>query len=128
MIQAAGGVVWRRTEQGVEVLVVHRPHYDDWSLPKGKLEPGEEALAGALREVEEECGLRCTPGRELPGVFYFDRKRRPKRVRYWEMQPIDGTFEPNGEVDEIRWVSISEAQALMSYPRDAGVLAAFAAR
>ena len=126
MIEAAGGVVWRRTDQGLEVLVVHRPHYDDWSLPKGKLEPGEDTLAGALREVEEECGLRCDPGRELQAVFYVDRKGRPKRVRYWEMQPVAGTFNPNDEVDEIRWMPVDLARALMTYPRDAHVLAQLA--
>ena len=128
MIEAAGGVVWRRNDSGdVEVLLVHRPHYDDWSLPKGKLDPGEDPLTGALREVEEEAGLRCKPGRELQAVFYLDRKSRPKRVRYWEMQPVDGTFARNDEVDEVRWVTVHDAPALLTYPRDVDVVRRFSA-
>ena len=91
MIEAAGGVVWRRGSKGsLKVLLVHRPRYDDWSLPKGKLDPGESHRHAALREVEEETGLRCKLGEELPEVRYEDRKGRAKRVRYWSMEPVDG--------------------------------------
>ena len=87
-VEAAGGVVLRgEPGAGVEVLVVHRPKYDDWSLPKGKLEPGETDEAAAVREVEEETGWRCALGEELPAVRYTDRNGRPKHVRYWHMTP-----------------------------------------
>lgn len=120
MIEAAGGIVWRRGEQGgPKVLVVHRPRYDDWSLPKGKLEPGETHEAAALREVLEETGFRCTLGAELDEVRYTDRKDQPKRVRYWAMEVVDGGFEPNDEVDQIRWITRDEAAELLSYERDA---------
>ena len=117
-VKAAGGVVWRRGPSGVEVAVVHRPKYDDWSLPKGKLDPGESWEQAALREVEEEIGLRCELGRELPPVAYKDNKGRDKIVRYWMMQPQDGEFEPNPEVDEVRWLLPSAAAELLTYPHD----------
>ena len=123
MIEAAGGVVWRRTAKGViKVLLVHRPRYDDWSLPKGKLDPGESHREAALREVEEETGLRCDAHEELLEVRYVDRKGRTKRVRYWAMEPIGGEFAPNDEVDEVRWVCHEEIASLVSYPRDAEVV------
>ena len=125
MIEAAGGVVWKVTPKGSQrVLLVHRPRYDDWSLPKGKLDPGETHRHAALREVEEETGLRCRTGEELPEVRYADRKGRPKRVRYWSMEPVDGEFEPNDEVDEVRWLPVDEAGAMLSYAHDRAVLAA----
>jgi 8-oxo-dGTP diphosphatase len=113
-IQAAGGVVLRDER----IAVVHRPKYDDWSLPKGKLDPGETWEQAALREVEEETGLRCSLGRELEPVHYT-HKGRPKRVRYWEMG-LDGDhgFAPNDEVDELRWVTPDEARELLTYDRD----------
>jgi len=124
MIEAAGGVVWRRgANRSVEVLLVHRPRYDDWSLPKGKLERGESHRQAALREVREETGLRCRADDELQQVRYRDRKGRAKRVRYWAMVPVDGAFEANDEVDEARWVDIAEVPALVSYPRDASLVA-----
>jgi 8-oxo-dGTP diphosphatase len=123
MIEAAGGVVWRRSSSGsLKVLVVHRPRYDDWSLPKGKLDPGEKALAAALREVEEETGLRCEAQVELQEVRYRDRKDRAKRVRYWAMVAVDGEFAPNDEVDEVRWVTVPDARDLLSYEHDVGVV------
>ncbi len=123
MIEAAGGVVWRRTSSDrLKVLLVHRPRYDDWSLPKGKLEPGESARAAALREVEEETGLRCKADPELRQVRYKDRKGRSKRVRYWAMRPVGGDFEPNDEVDEIRWVPIDEVPRMLTYEHDAAVV------
>ena len=125
MIEAAGGVVSKVTSKGVvKVLLVHRPRYDDWSFPKGKLEPDETHQEAALREVAEESGLRCRMHEELPEARYADRKGRPKRVRYWRMEPIDGEFAPNDEVDEVRWLTVDEASELLSYPHDRLVLAA----
>ena len=118
-VEAAGGVLWRRSGDGsVEIAVVHRPRYDDWSLPKGKLDEGETFEEAALREVEEETGMRCRLGRELGETHYEDRKGRPKIVRYWAMSDCDGEFQPNDEVDELRWVPIGDAQALLSYDFD----------
>jgi 8-oxo-dGTP pyrophosphatase MutT (NUDIX family) len=107
VIEAAGGLVWRSADGPcVEVLLVHRPSHGDWSLPKGKRRRRETALRCALREVREETGLRCTPGPELPAARYVDRKGRDKQVRFWAMQREAGTFRPNQEVDEVRWVPI----------------------
>lgn len=128
VIEAAGGVIWRRARKGtLEVLVVHRPRYDDWSLPKGKLDPGETHRRAALREVEEETGLRCTTQAELRAVTYEDRKGRPKRVRYWAMVVVDGEFTPNSEVDEVRWVPADSVAELLTYGRDADVVHELAA-
>ena len=119
-VKASGGVVWRRGERGVQIVVVHRPRYDDWSLPKGKLDRGEGWEQAALREVEEEIGLRCRLGAELPPVGYTDNKGRAKVVRYWLMEPEgEHAFEPNDEVDEMRWLSGEAAAAALSYPHDA---------
>jgi 8-oxo-dGTP pyrophosphatase MutT (NUDIX family) len=125
-VKAAGGVVWRRGPSGVEVAVVHRPKYDDWSLPKGKLDPDEAWEDAALREVEEEIGLRCELGRELPSLSYTDNKGRAKLVRYWMMQPRGGEFEPNPEVDEVRWLVPSAASELLSYEHDRDLVASLA--
>jgi 8-oxo-dGTP diphosphatase len=123
-VEAAGGVVWRRRDGGdLEVLVVHRPRYDDWSFPKGKLDPGEDHRTAAWREVWEETGFECELGDELAEVRYADRFGRPKRVRYWAMQVTGGVFEPNDEVDELRWASPDDASSLLSYEHDAGLLA-----
>jgi 8-oxo-dGTP diphosphatase len=116
--RAAGGVVVRDGEQGPEVAVVHRPRYDDWSLPKGKLAPGESWRDAAVREVREETGMRCQPGPELPPALYRDRKDRPKLVRYWLMRALDGDFEPNDEVDRLRWLGLAEAEGLLDYEHD----------
>jgi 8-oxo-dGTP pyrophosphatase MutT (NUDIX family) len=119
-------VVWRPRPDGrPEVILVHRPKYDDWSLPKGKLHAGEDDAAAALREVEEETGLRCVLGQELPASRYHDRFGRPKTVRYWAMTPEPGSsapFVPNDEVDEVRWLTPDEAEPLLSYDRDREVL------
>jgi 8-oxo-dGTP pyrophosphatase MutT (NUDIX family) len=126
-VKASGGVVWRRGPGGeLELVVVHRPRYDDWSLPKGKLDPGERWEDAALREVFEEVGLRCRLGPELPTVRYRDNKGREKAVRYWLMEPEDGAaaFTPNNEVDEMRWVDVAAAAALLSYPHDAELVRA----
>jgi 8-oxo-dGTP diphosphatase len=120
-VKAAGGVVVRDGQ----VLLVHRPDYDDWSLPKGKLDPGESFEDAALREVEEETGLRCRLVRELPEVRYRDRRGRPKVVRYWEMDTLsESPFEPNDEVDELRWLDVGDALVLLTYERDRDVVAA----
>ncbi len=113
-VHAAGGVVLRDGR----LAVVHRPRYDDWTLPKGKLDPDESFEDAALREVEEETGLRCRLVRELPAVEY-EVRGRPKLVRYWAMEVADETpFVPNDEVDEVRWLEPQEALALLSYDRD----------
>jgi len=129
-VRAAGGVVWRRPGDGpVNILVVHRPRYDDWSLPKGKCDAGESDAECALREVQEETGLTCRLGAELPSTRYHDSKGRPKTVRYWAMEPLggDGEFTPNAEIDEIRWLSASDAVKLLSYDHDRPVVQAFEA-
>jgi 8-oxo-dGTP diphosphatase len=117
-VRAAGGLVVRRTDGKVEIAVVHRPRYDDWSIPKGKLEPDESFKEGALREVEEETGFECELGDELSPVSYRDRKGRRKLVRYWEMRPRGGSFEVNDEVDELRWVTPKKAVSLLDYDHD----------
>ena len=128
VVQAAGGAVWRRTDAGgLEVLVVHRPRYDDWSLPKGKLEAGESHAQAACREVEEETGLRCALGPELPATSYRDRRDRPKTVRYWAMTAVSGRFAPSAEVDRASWLPVEQATGVLTYERDRPVLAALAA-
>jgi 8-oxo-dGTP pyrophosphatase MutT (NUDIX family) len=121
-VRAAGGVVVR---DGL-VALVHRPRYDDWTLPKGKLDDGEGFEDAALREVEEETGLHARLVRELPSVNY-EVRGRPKVVRYWLMEvESDEGFAANDEVDEVRWVKPAEARALLTYDRDRDVLAAAA--
>ena len=118
--EAAGGVVVR---DGL-VAVVHRPRYDDWSLPKGKLDPGESFEEAALREVGEETGLRCELVQELPSVEY-EVRGRPKLVRYWVMDVAeDQCFAPNDEVDELRWLELPAAAALLTYEHDQELVAA----
>jgi 8-oxo-dGTP diphosphatase len=118
-VKAAGGVVLRDGR----IALVHRPRYDDWSLPKGKLDPGESWEECAVREVQEETGLRCTLGRELSSTSYTDRKGRAKVVRYWVMDIAeDDGFTPDDEVDELRWLAPDEAAALLSYPHDAALI------
>ena len=121
-IRAAGGVVCRPGESGVEVLLVHRPAYDDWSFPKGKLERGEDEESAAVREVEEETGLRCRLERELATTRYRNALGRPKTVRYWLMTPIAGTLAAANEVDDARFVPLPRAVELLSYARDRALL------
>lgn len=122
-VRAAGGVVWRTGPSGeVEVLVVHRPKYDDWSLPKGKRESGESDEDCALREVEEESGYRCSLGPALGDTSYIDRKGRPKTVRWWVMTVLGGGFSPNDEVDWLDWLTPLGAKQRLSYDRDCVVV------
>jgi 8-oxo-dGTP diphosphatase len=110
------------------IIVVHRPKYDDWSMPKGKLEPGETWEQGAVREVEEETGLRVRLGEELGDEHYIDNKGRPKTVRWFRMDALeDPGFTPNDEVDERRWITPEEAASLLTYQRDRDLLAGLAA-
>ncbi|MFI5568643.1 NUDIX hydrolase [Streptomyces sp. NPDC051740] len=127
-VQAAGCVLWRRSPVtgGLELCLVHRPKYDDWSWPKGKLKPGEDPLAGALREVAEETGHTAAPAAELPSAHYL-AKGRPKRVRYWAAEAVSGTFTPNDEVDRILWLPPEAARARLTEPRDAGLVDALLA-
>ena len=115
---AAGGVVVRDDGDGPKALVIHRPKYKDWSLPKGKLDPGESFEQAAVREVMEETGFTTELLEPLGEISYRDRKARPKLVRYWLMEPLEGEFAPNDEVDEVRWVDLEEAAALLNYERD----------
>jgi 8-oxo-dGTP diphosphatase len=117
-VRAAGGLVVRDGKDGAEVLLVHRPRYDDWTFPKGKVDPGESDEQAALREVEEETGFRCSLEIELPSTSYFDAKGRPKLVRYWRMRVVDGDFAVNNEVDQIEWLPAAAARARLSYDRD----------
>ena len=121
-VKAGGGLVVRPGESGHVVALVHRPRYDDWSFPKGKLDRGESFEDGALREVEEEIGLRCRLGNELSPVTYRDPKGRSKVVRYWLMEPIEGEFVPSHEVDEMRWLPVADAEGLLSYEHDRELL------
>jgi 8-oxo-dGTP pyrophosphatase MutT (NUDIX family) len=121
-VRAAGGVLLRAGDGGVEVAVIHRPKYEDWSLPKGKLEPDEGFEQAALREVEEETGMRAELRDELASISYRDRKGRTKVVRYWLMRPLDGEFAPGSEVDELRWLDPDAAAELLSYEHDAALV------
>lgn len=121
-VRAAGGVVVRTRGDSDEVLIVHRPRYDDWTLPKGKAAPGESDEDCALREVAEETGLQCRLGRELQSQAYVDGRGRPKSVRYWLMAPLAGAFVAGAEIDDARWLSFVEAAELLTYDRDRSVL------
>jgi 8-oxo-dGTP diphosphatase len=115
-VRAAGGIV----ERDGHVLVVHRPKYGDWSFPKGKLEDGETWEEAALREVEEETGLRCVLGEEA-GRTHYDVTAGPKEVRYFRMT-CDGEARPQHEVDDVRWVTPTDARELLSHDRDRALL------
>jgi 8-oxo-dGTP pyrophosphatase MutT (NUDIX family) len=123
VVRAAGGAVWRRAADGtVEVVLVHRPRYDDWSLPKGKVDPGETDEQAAVREVREEASVEARLGLELPTTTYLDRSGKHKRVRYWAMTVAGGSPAGDNEVDEASWVALPEARQRLTYPRDVAVL------
>jgi 8-oxo-dGTP pyrophosphatase MutT (NUDIX family) len=123
VVRAAGGVVLRRSRSGtLETVLVHRPAYDDWTFPKGKLLRGETDEEAAVREVEEETGLRCQLGREVGTTSYRDPQGRQKTARYWEMAPIQGELAATNEVDEARWVPLEEAADMLTHARDRKLL------
>jgi 8-oxo-dGTP pyrophosphatase MutT (NUDIX family) len=130
-IPAAGAVLWRASTadgaatDAVEVALVHRPRYDDWSLPKGKLDPGETEPVAAVRELEEETGYAAELGRRLASVSY-PVEQNTKRVRYWAARALGGEFVPNSEVDELLWLPVSAAMKRLQYPHDRKVLRRFA--
>ncbi|MVZ99128.1 NUDIX domain-containing protein [Actinomadura sp. LD22] len=124
-IRAAGALLWRDGPDGPEFAVAHRPRYDDWSFPKGKLDRGEHVLRAAVREIEEETGLVPRLGRRLPTAKYRHGDR-PKQVEYWAARPVaEAAFMPNEEVDELAWLPAREARARLSYRHDADLLRAF---
>lgn len=128
-VQAAGGVLWRRAGGEVRVAVVHRPRYDDWSLPKGKLNRDEPRVLAAVREVREETGYDAVVGRTLGESHYRvldDGRDVPKTVRWWAMRPTGGEFVPGPEVDELLWLDVAAAALRVSAGRDNGPLTAFA--
>jgi len=127
IVRAAGGLIVRRQAGQLEVALVHRPVHQDWSYPKGKLEEGETLEDAAQREVLEETGLVCRLLRFVGHTDYIDRKGRPKVVAYWVMAAVAGTFVPNEEVDELRWVDVTTAGGLLSYERDRELLTVVAA-
>jgi 8-oxo-(d)GTP phosphatase len=125
-VLAAGAVLWRtngdRSEP--EIAIIHRPRYDDWSLPKGKVEPGETEPVAAVREVHEETGYLSHLGRRLAAVSY-PVEQGIKKVRYWSARRVDGEFNPNAEVDELKWLPVAEAMNQLEYPYDRKVLRRF---
>ncbi|MEV0256247.1 NUDIX hydrolase [Streptomyces sp. NPDC050732] len=121
-VRAAGCVLWRpapTAPHGVELALVHRPKWSDWSHPKGKLKPGETAADAAVREVREETGMTCELGAELPTAHYRDAQGRPKEVRYWAAEALSGTFVPNSEVSHLRWLAPDAARRRLTRERDA---------
>ncbi|MDX6354055.1 MAG: 8-oxo-dGTP diphosphatase [Streptomyces sp.] len=118
-VHAAGVVLWRRSpyDGGIEIALIHRPRYDDWSLPKGKLKRGEEFTAAALRETREETGMECVLGAPLPATRYLV-EGRPKEVRYWGAEAGAGTFAVNDEVDRLIWLPPTAARHRLTNDRD----------
>jgi 8-oxo-dGTP diphosphatase len=122
-VRAAGGVVVRTGSTGPEVLVVHRPRHDDWSLPKGKADPGEDPATTALREVEEETGWVAEITGDLGEVHYLDDRGRPKTVAWFRMRPLHESEHPtDDEVDEMRWLAPADATRLLTYDTDRALL------
>lgn len=135
VIHAAGGIVWRPRppkrdglRERVEVLIVHRPGYKDWTFPKGKPDKGESLPATATREIQEETGYTVRLGHPLPETLYRVRGGM-KRVSYWVARPVspESEFKPNKEIDEVRWVSLGEARKILTYDHDLILLKAFTA-
>jgi 8-oxo-dGTP pyrophosphatase MutT (NUDIX family) len=126
VVRAAGGIIWRRSgDRGrLELALVHRAAYGDWTFPKGKLNEGETEQEAALRETAEETGLRCQAGDFLGRVRYRDRRGRLKTVAYWEMSISGGRFRSNPEVDELRWLTPDVALQLLTYRQDRRLLGA----
>jgi 8-oxo-dGTP diphosphatase len=122
-VRAAGGIVIREgSAGGLEVALIYRASHSDWSFPKGKREPGESDLVCARREVEEETGLVCNVVSYVGMTEYVDRRDRPKTVKYWIMEPLEGDFEPTDEVDDMQWVPIALARHVLTYEHDRGLL------
>jgi len=118
-VEAAGAVVWRVGSDGdIEVALIHRPRYDDWSFPKGKLLAGETLAEAAVREVREETGFRCRMAEVIGSHRYRDSRARWKEVTYWLMEWVEGSFDPSDEVDRLRWVPLAEAELVLTYDRD----------
>ncbi|GAA3235399.1 NUDIX hydrolase [Actinocorallia longicatena] len=121
-VRAAGAILWRPGPAGVQVALVHRPKYDDWSFPKGKAKSAEHILRTVRRELREETGATVRLGSRLPSVSYL-KDGRPKRVDYWSAEVLAaGAFRPNDEIDEVRWASVPEALAVLSYEHDESLL------
>lgn len=127
LVLAAGAVLWRPRGRAVEVALAHRPRYDDWSLPKGKLDAGETEPVAAVREVHEETGFTCRLGRGL-GTVTYPIPEGTKLVRYWAAKALGGEFAANSEVDELVWLSVEDAAAKITYEHDRDVLRRFAAQ
>lgn len=126
-VRAAGGVLWRDHGGRVEVAVIHRNRYDDWTMPKGKLHPDESELAAAVREVGEETGAHVAVTRRLPRQHYTVEENVPKTVGFWAMRYLSGSFAPGDEVDGLIWLDVASARERVSYPADRAVLDGFAA-
>jgi len=125
VVRAAGGILLRESRPGrYEVALVHRPVRGDWSLPKGKLDPGESYEDCALREVLEETGYRCRLLSFVGFTEYRDRRGRQKVVGYWVMEVLDGEFTTSEEVDELEWLELDAAASILTYERDRELLAA----
>jgi len=122
VVVAAGGIVWRQVDGRGVIAVIHRPHREDWSLPKGKLEVGETPVDTAVREVIEETGLGVDVGESLGTVTYIDHRSRSKVVHFWSMRWTGGEFVPNSEADALVWVDPEQASALFTYDTDREVL------
>jgi 8-oxo-dGTP diphosphatase len=123
LIQAAGCVLWRRSSaHQLQLALVYRPKWADWSWPKGKLKRGETHEEAARREVLEETGHTCRLGAELPSARYIDHQDRPKEVRYWAAEATGGAFEPNEEVSDLVWLTPDEAPERLTHERDRGLI------
>lgn len=127
IVYAAGAVLWRpgNFDPAVEIAVIHRPRYDDWSLPKGKVDPGETAPVAAVREVFEETGHHANLGARLDTVKY-PIDQRVKEVYYWAARSTGGEFAPGSEVDELLWLPVADAMKRLDYAQDRKTLRRFA--